>query len=258
MAANKKTKKMLKASRGMKAISILVASSMLFALTGCGTVDDSAATEPTTQVTEVTTTEATTTEATTTEATTTEATTTTPTTTAAPTTEATTEVTTVATTEAPTETPSLVVPDELPDNAEVNVEEYTPEEHENEQAIQDPPAENPDSGYWHDEESAVTMADLQAAAEADLATFSSYLSSNGWSILDTSVTRATDTQYGIFVHFGNGAGGESWRMVKAETSDGRGIVVGWYQSYGGSPFDISTNYDDYTNGPYGATDFSLD
>lgn len=257
MAANKKTKKMLKASRGMKVISILVASCMLFALTGCGATDDSAATEPTTQVAEVKTTEATTTEATTTEATTT-----TPTTTSAPTTEATTEVTTaattVATTEAPTEAPSLTVPDELPDNAEANVEEYMPEEHENAQEPQDPPADDPDSGYWHDEESAVTMADLQAAAEADLATFSSYLSSNGWSIIDTSVSRATDTQYGIFVHFGNGAGGESWRMVKAETPDGRGIAVGWYQSFGGSPFDISTNYDDYTNGPYGATDFSLD
>lgn len=114
-----------------------------------------------------------------------------------------------------------------------------------------------ENGYWHDD-STVTVKDLQAAAESDLVVFSSYLSSNGWSIIDTSVTRATDTQYGIFVHFGNGAGGESWRMVKAETPDGRGIAVGWYQSYGGSPFDISTNYDDYTNGPYGATDFSLD
>lgn len=119
------------------------------------------------------------------------------------------------------------------------------------------PDQKIENGYWHDD-STVTVKDLQAAAESDLAVFSSYLSNNGWSIIDTSVTRATDTQYGIFVHFGNGAGGESWRMVKAETPDGRGIAVGWYQSYGGSPFDISTNYDDYTNGPYGATDFSLD
>jgi hypothetical protein len=123
---------------------------------------------------------------------------------------------------------------------------------------QEEPDQPVDDGYWHEDTPSVTAADLQEAAESDLAVFSSYLSKNGWSIIDTSVTRATDTQYGIFVHFGNGAGGESWRMVKAETPDGRGIAVGWYQSYGGSPFDISTNYDDYTNGPYGATDFSLD
>ena len=122
---------------------------------------------------------------------------------------------------------------------------------------QDEPDQTIEDGYWHDD-STVTVKDLQAAAESDLAVFSSYLSSNGWSISDSHCVKATDTQYGIFVHFGNGAGGESWRMVKAETPDGRGIAVGWYQSYGGSPFDISTNYDDYTNGPYGATDFSLD
>ena len=137
------------------------------------------------------------------------------------------------------------------------VKNYTKENEEEGREPQNP-EQSIEDGYWHEDTPSVTATDLQAAAESDLAVFSSYLSNNDWSIIDTSVTRATDTQYGIFVHFGNGAGGESWRMVKAETPDGRGIAVGWYQSYGGSPFDISTNYDDYTNGPYGATDFSLD
>lgn len=147
------------------------------------------------------------------------------------------------------------------DSARISTEQgltqvWTPEEEAGNG--QEEPDQPVDDGYWHEDTPSVTAADLQAAAESDLAVFSNYLSNNGWSIIDTSITRATDTQYGIFVHFGNGAGGESWRMVKAETPDGRGIAVGWYQSYGGSPFDISNNYDDYTNGPYGATDFSLD
>ena len=177
MAANKKTKKMLNTSRGMKVISILVASCMLFALTGCGAIDDSAATEPTTQVAEVKTTEATTTEATTTE-TTTETTTAAPTTTTAPTTEATTEatttVTTAVTTETPTEAPSLTVPD-VPDNAEVQVEEHTtvaPVE----DVPEDPP-EVPDDGYWHEDSSAA-----QANAEQALALVQQTASSYGWTM----------------------------------------------------------------------------
>jgi hypothetical protein len=250
----------------MKVASVFVVSCMLFALTGCGEQESTATSEVTTEATTQTVTTAPTAEATT------EATTATPKpteTTTASTTEATTEATTTtskptetttsSTNEATTEVPAVTVPDvsDVPQDAQAQVEEWTPEEGENDREPQDP--EQPvDDGYWHEDTSSVTAADLQAAAESDLAVFSSYLSKNGWSIIDTSVTRATDTQYGIFVHFGNGAGGESWRMVKAETPDGRGIAVGWYQSYGGSPFDISTNYDDYTNGPYGATDFSLD
>ena len=295
----------------MKVASVFVVGCMLLALTGCGEQESAAtsevATEATTQAVTTAPTAEATTEATTatpkptetTTASTTEATTEATTTTSKPT-----ETTTASTTEATTEALAVTVPDvsDVPQDAQAQVEEWTPEEGENDREPQDPeqpvddgywhedpepddsaristeqrlaqvwtpeegegdrdpqePNQPVDDGYWHEDTSSVTAADLQAAAESDLAVFSSYLSKNGWSIIDTSVTRATDTQYGIFVHFGNGAGGESWRMVKAETPDGRGIAVGWYQSYGGSPFDISTNYDDYTNGPYGATDFSLD
>lgn len=240
MVANKKTKKMLNASRGMKAISILVASCMLFALTGCGSKEESTTTEVTTQVAvatnqvagatiaETTTTEATTTEATTTEATTTTPTTTIPTTTTAPTTEATTAVPTTTTTEAPTEAPSITVPDELPDNAEADVEEYTPEEHENEQAPQNPPADDPDNGYWHDEPTNITMADLQAEAEAAVAQISAVgTSSHGQSISNSYVCRATDTQYGIYVDIIDSSG-EDWSfgIVKAENVGGS-IQVYW-------------------------------
>ncbi len=256
MVANKKTKKMLNASRGMKAISILVASCMLFALTGCDSKDESATTEVTTPVAGATNpvagatiAETTTTEATTTEATTTEATTTTPTTTTAPTTEPTTAAPTTTTTETPTEAPSLTVPDKLPDNAEANVEEYTPEEHENEQAPQNPPADDPDSGYWHDEPTNITMADLQAEAEAAVAQISAVgASSYGQSISNSYVCRATDTQYGIYVDIINSSG-EAWSfgIVKAENVDGS-IQVYWSTHNLWDPvdngYDSMTRYED--------------
>ena len=249
MAANKEKKKMLNASRGMKAISILVASCMLFALTGCDSKEESATTEVTTPVAGVTIAETTTTEATTTEATTTEATTTTPTTATTPTTEASTEATTAVptatTTETPTETPSLTVPDELPDNAEANVEEYTPEEHENEQAPQNPPADDPDNGYWHDEPTNITMADLQAEAEAAVAQISAVgASSHGQTISNSYVCRATDTQYGIYVDIINSSG-EAWSsgIVKAENVDGS-IQVYWAEHNLWDPVD--DGYDNMT------------
>ena len=245
MAANKKTKKMLNTSRGMKVISILVASCMLFALTGCGSKEESATTEVATQaaargtnqaagatIAETTTTEATTTKTTTTEATTTTPTTTTPTTTTTPATTPTTEATTAApttnTTEAPTEAPSITVPDEVPDNAEADVEEYTPEEHENEQEPQDPPADDPDNGYWHDEPTNITMADLQAEAEAAVAQISAVgASSHGHSISNSYVCRATDTQYGIYVDIVNSSGEAlTFGIVKAENVNGS-IQVYW-------------------------------
>ena len=280
MAANKEKKKMLNASRGMKAISILVASCMLFALTGCDSKEESATTEVTTPVAGVTIAETTTTEATTTEATTTEATTTTPTTATTPTTEASTEATTAVptatTTETPTETPSLTVPDELsdnaeaataaptttttetpteappitvpdelPDNAEADVEEYTPEEHENEQAPQNPPADDPDNGYWHDEPTNITMADLQAEAEAAVAQISAVgASSHGQTISNSYVCRATDTQYGIYVDIINSSG-EAWSsgIVKAENVDGS-IQVYWAEHNLWDPVD--DGYDNMT------------
>ncbi len=256
MVANKKTKKMLNASRGMKAISILVASCMLFALTGCDSKEESATTEVTTQVAVATNqvagatiAETTTTKATTTEATTTEATTTTPTTTTAPTTEPTTAAPTTTTTETPTEAPSLTVPDKLPDNAEANVEEYTPEEHENEQAPQNPPADDPDSGYWHDEPTNITMADLQAEAEAAVAQISAVgASSHGQSISNSYVCRATDTQYGIYVDIINSSG-EDWSfgIVKAENVNGS-IQVYWSTHHLWDPvddgYDSMTRYED--------------
>jgi len=271
MVANKKTKKMLNASRGMKAISILVASCMLFALTGCDSKEESATTEVTTQVAG-----ATIAETTTTEATTTEATTTTPTTTPTPTTEAVTEATTAVptatttetptetpsltvpdelpdnaeattttTTETPTEAPSLTVPDEVPDNAEADVEEYTPEEHENEQAPQNPPADDPDNGYWHDEPTNITMADLQAEAEAAVAQIRAVgASSHGQTISNSYVCRATDTQYGIFVDIVNSSG-EAWStgIVKAENVDGS-IQVYWAEHNLWDPVD--NGYDSWT------------
>ena len=167
MAANKKTKKMLNTSRGMKVISILVASCMLFALTGCDSKDSSATTEAAAQVAEITT------EATTTE-TTTETTTAAPTTTTATTTEVTTAVTTETPTEAPTEAPSLTVP-EVPNNAEVQVEEY-PTVAPVEDVPEDPP-EVPDDGYWHEDSS-----EAQANAEQALALVQQTASSYGWTM----------------------------------------------------------------------------
>ena len=260
MAANKKTKKMLNASRGMKVISILVASCMLFALTGCGSKEESATTEVSAQVagatnqveeatiaettTEATTTTPTTTTVPTTEATTTEATTTTPTTTTAPTTEATTAAPTTTTTEAPTEAPSITVPDELPDNAEADVEEYTPEEEPND-GPQDP-GHDPDDGYWHDEPTnTITMADLQAAAEAAVAQINAVgASSHGQSISNSYVCRATDTQYGIYVDIIDSSG-EAWSfgIVKAENVNGS-IQVYWAEHNLSDPVD--DGYDSMT------------
>lgn len=258
MAANKKTKKMLNTSRGMKVISILVASCMLFALTGCGATDDSAATEPTTQVAEVKTTEATTTEATTTE-TTTETTTAAPTTTTAPTTEATTEATTAATTavttETPTEAPSLTVPD-VPDNAEAQVEEHTtvaPVED-----VPEDPAGEPDDGYWHEEEPAVSAADLQAAAEAELSRLAARVNETGgaWTITNTHVIRSSDTQYGIYVMVECEFGGIE-RAIKAEVSSSGEIIVGYWSNGANTANDGS--YESFDVGPSSIDtfDFSL-
>ena len=122
------------------------------------------------------------------------------------------------------------------------------------------PDQEIENGYWHDD-STVTVKDLQAAAESDLAVFSSYLSSNGCSISDSHCVRATDTQYGIYVCFVSSEGGESWRMVKAETPDGVGIVIGWYGYTIGLSLDEclgNDNWDYFTNGPVGATDWTLD
>jgi hypothetical protein len=253
------------ASMIMKVASVFVVSCMLFALTGCGEQESTATSEVTTEATTQTVTTAPTAEATT-EATTatpkpTE-TTTTPTTEATTTTPKPTETTTTSTTEATTEAPAVTVPDvsDVPQDAQAQAEEWTPEEGENDREPQDP--EQPiDDGYWHEDTPSVTAADLQAAAEADLAVFSNYLSNNGWSIVDSHCVRSTDTQYGIYVHFGNGQGGESWRMVKAETPDGVGISVGWYgYTIGLDPDECfgSDNWDYFTNGPVGATDWTLD
>lgn len=140
-----------------------------------------------------------------------------------------------------------------------SVENYSLEDGENDREPQDP--EQPiEDGYWHDD-STVTVKDLQAAAESDLAVFSSYLSSNGWSISDSHCVRATDTQYGIYVCFVSSEGGMSWRMVKAETPDGVRIVIGWYGYTIGLSLDEcfgNDNWDYFTNGPVGATDWTLD
>ena len=231
---------MLNASRGMKVISILVASCMLFALTGCGSKEESATTEVSAQVAGATNQveEATIAE------TTTEATTTTPTTTTAPTTEATTAAPTTTTTEAPTEAPSITVPDELPDNAEADVEEYTPEEEPND-GPQDP-GHDPDDGYWHDEPTnTITMADLQAAAEAAVAQINAVgASSHGQSISNSYVCRATDTQYGIYVDIIDSSG-EAWSfgIVKAENVNGS-IQVYWAEHNLSDPVD--DGYDSMT------------
>ena len=53
----------------------------------------------------------------------------------------------------------------------------------------------------------------------------------------------------------------SWRMVKAETPDGVGIVIGWYGYTIGLSLDEcfgNDNWDYFTNGPVGATDWTLD
>jgi hypothetical protein len=137
------------------------------------------------------------------------------------------------------------VPDEVPDNAEADVEEYTPEEHENEQAPQNPPADDPDNGYWHDEPTNITMADLQAEAEATVAQISAVgASSHGQSISNSYVCRATDTQYGIFVDIVNSSG-EAWStgIVKAENVDGS-IQVYWAEHNLWDPVD--NGYDSWT------------
>ena len=125
---------------------------------------------------------------------------------------------------------------------------------------QDEPDQTIEDGYWHDD-STVTVKDLQTAAETDLAVFSTYLSKNGWSISDSHCVRATNTQYGIYVCFVSNEGGMSWRMVKAETPDGVGIVIGWYGYTIGLSLDEcfgNDNWDYFTNGPVGATDWTLD
>jgi hypothetical protein len=137
------------------------------------------------------------------------------------------------------------VPDEVPDNAEADVEEYTPEEHENEQEPQDPPADDPDNGYWHDEPTNITMADLQAEAEAAVAQIRAVgASSHGQSISNSYVCRATDTQYGIFVDIVNSSG-EAWStgIVKAENVDGS-IQVYWAEHNLWDPVD--NGYDSWT------------
>ena len=205
MAANKKTRKMLNTSRGMKVISILVVSCMLFALTGCDSKDNSATTETTTQVTEATTTEAT------------------------------------------TEAPSLTVPDadELPDNAEAQVEQNPTVDPIN----VDPgePEDVPDDGYWH-EDPAVTAADLQAAAEAELARFAAKVNgTNGaWIITDTHVLRSSDTQYGIYVMVECDFGGIE-RAIKAEVTGSGEIVVGYWSNGANTANDGS--YESFDVGP---------
>ena len=50
-------------------------------------------------------------------------------------------------------------------NATQTTTQYEEEEHINEQAIQDPPAENPDSGHWHDEEPSSTEQPINPTEE---------------------------------------------------------------------------------------------
>ena len=234
MAANRKTKKMLNTSREIKVISIIIASSMLLALTGCGEDDSSAITESTTQVAEQTTTEATT-------EVTTEATTATPT--PKPTTE--------ATTEAP---PAVTVPDtnDLPDNPEGQVAETPTEDAGNND--QQEPVDPVDDGYWHDDTPTVTAADLEAAAMAQYGTFYGYVSGNGGVSAEEGILRNTDTQYGYYICIAFDGGTRSmYYVVKAETSDGVNITVSWYAS----STDCDYDYDAYTNGPYSPSSVPL-
>ena len=141
--------------------------------------------------------------------------------------------------------------DDLPDNAEGQVAE-TPTEDVGENPA-DEPVDPVDDGYWHDDTPTVTAADLQAAAEAEMSTFISYLESNGWNVMEDYPIRQTDTQYGYYFWCVNPDGSYVHCVVKAETSDGVNISVGWYSS----TTDIGTNYDSFTNGPYGPSSVPL-
>lgn len=232
-----KTRRMLATSRKLKVLSILVVICMLFALTGCNEQESTATSETTTEATTQAITAAPTAEATTEATTATPKPTEAPTTT--PTTEATTEATTTeATTEAPTEAPAVTVPDvsDVPQDAQAQAEEWTPENGEGGEP--ENPEQPIDDGYWH-EDPAVTAADLQAAAEAELARLTARVDNNpDWFFDSAQTLRATDTQYGIYVLIGCDYGYREY-AIKAEANGAGGIDVGVYENQGGVANDGS-------------------
>jgi hypothetical protein len=124
--------------------------------------------------------------------------------------------------------------------------------------VPEDPAGEPDDGYWHEEEPAVSAADLQAAAEAELSRLAARVNETGgaWTITNTHVIRSSDTQYGIYVMVECEFGGIE-RAIKAEVSSSGEIIVGYWSNGANTANDGS--YESFDVGPSSIDtfDFSL-